>query len=346
MKKKKVKLETESAVGSFLKKLFRPVSDGLYGISVAIHQKMPQKQKTGTQKRVGELVFYCAVLLIPMIQFLIMYVGVNVNSFIFAFQSYAFDPNTGKEVIGWVGFDNFTRFWKELIGDNAMMTRLVNSLIVYAVHLFVGTVLAILFSYYIYKGYKGTGFFRVTLMMPSILSSVVLVLIYKYMLDRAIPALFNCPPLMSGTLQEKFWLVILYNTLMGFGSSVLMYSNAMTRIPQSLTEYAQLEGCSPVKEFFYITLPLAYPTIETFLIIGLSNLFIDQANMFTFYNEDAADGLQTIGYYLFTQVFNERSTMTSYPYASAAGLTLTAITIPLVMVARHFLDKLDKGVEF
>jgi hypothetical protein len=38
--------------------------------------------------------------------------------------------------------------------------------------------------------------------------------------------------------------------------------------------------------------------------------------------------------------------MSSFPYISAAGLVLSAITIPVVMIARKFLDKLDKEVEF
>lgn len=347
MKKKKEKLEKESVVGSFLKKIFRPVSDGIYDASVFIYNKLPKKQTTTTKKRVGEACFYWLGLAIPLLQFILMYVVVNVNSFVLAFQSYEYNIMTGEEVIEWIGFKNFQDFWTAFTSNPLMLGRIKNSFIVYAVHLFVGTVLAILFAYYVYKGFKGTEFFRVTLFMPSILSPVVLVMIYMQFVEKAIPVLFGVEGLLSSGLESTFWTVIFYNIFMGFGSGMLMYSNAMGRIPDSLTEYAQLEGCTPIKEFFYITLPLIYPTIETFLIIGLSNLFIDQANLFTFFMEGAQNsGMETIGYHLFQTVFTERSSMTSFPYAAAAGLTLTAITIPVVMTARYFLNKLDKGVEF
>lgn len=346
MKRKKQKIEKESEIGIFFKRIFRPVSDAVYNCSVAIHNKIPHKQMTGKRKRIGEAVFYWAILIVPIIQFLLMYVAVNLRSFSFAFQSYKFDVKTGQEIIGWVGFANFKRFITEISADSVMLLRLKNTMIVYAIHLFVGTVLAILFAYYIYKGFKGTTVFRVVLFMPSILSSVVLVLIFNYFVGRAVPELFGIKGLMSTTFEKKFATVIFYNTFMGFGSGMLMYSNAMGRIPESLTEYAKLEGCSATKEFFSITLPLIYPTVETFLIIGLANIFTDQANLFTFFLDDANREIQTIGYYLFQTIFTERSSMTSYPYASAAGLTLTAITIPIVMVARYFLNKLDKGVEF
>lgn len=345
MKKKKEKVEKDGLVSSLLKKVTRPVSDKLYDVSVAIHKRLPQKQKTGKQKRLGEAIFYWAVLAIPILQFLIMYVYVNIDSVLFAFQSYHRDAKTAEITVGWVGLDNFKLFVSEITGNELMLGRLKNSLIVYGVHLFVGTVLAILFAYYIYKGYTGANGFRVILMLPSILSSVVLVLIFKFIVEDAFPVLFKIPNLLAGSFNQRFWTIIAYNTFMGFGSGMLMYSNAMGRIPDSLVEYAKLEGCSPLREFWSITLPLIYPTVQTFLIIGLAAVFTDQANLFTFFSEQAPQQLQTIGYYLYNTVFTERSDMTSYPYAAAAGLTLTAVTIPIVMIARVLLNKLDKGAE-
>ncbi|MDE5896584.1 MAG: ABC transporter permease subunit, partial [Clostridia bacterium] len=227
-----------------------------------------------------------------------------------------------------------------------MLRRLMNSLIVYACRLCVGTVLALFFSYYIYKEFVGSKFFRYMLMLPAFISPVVLVMIYMYVVDRAIPALFQTPSAFAGTAGMQLFVVILYQTFAGFGMGVLMYSNAMSRVPVSVIEYGKLEGISPIREFFSIVLPLIYPTLETFLIIGLSAVFTDQANLFTFFNENASYPIQTIGYWLYKEVFSSKATMSSYPYMSAAGLVFTAITIPIVMIARYFLNKLDKEVEF
>ena len=61
MKKKKEKIEQDGLVTSLLKKLTKPVSDKLYDVSVAIHKRLPHKQKTGKQKRIGEAIFYWAI---------------------------------------------------------------------------------------------------------------------------------------------------------------------------------------------------------------------------------------------------------------------------------------------
>ncbi len=340
------KNKTGGRVGTFFSKIFSSVKLALYDLKVKIYNLFPHnKRKTYKHRRVKEVIFCYAVLLLPIIQFAIMYVGVNINTFLLAFRSYTINTD-GTATLTWVGLLNFKTFVTEILGQPQMGRRFLNSLLVYGVNLFVGTVLAILFSYYVYKKFKGTEFFRVMLLLPSICSPVVLILIYSYIADRFLPAVFGVKGLLAGSPWRTFIWIIVYNVFMGFGTGVLMYSNAMSRIPESLVESAKLDGITPMKEFFKITLPLAYPTIETFLIVGLANLFIDQANLFTFYNQEAPIMLQTVGYYLFTQVFTERSTMSSFPYASAAGLTLTIITVPIVMIARFFLDKLDKGAEF
>ncbi len=308
--------------------------------------KTIEKKKGGfKQKRRQELTFYWLILAIPLLQFCIMYIGVNFNSFLLAFKSYKVSTS-GEIITGWVGLANFKTFITDIIENKLITGMFVNSLTVYVIRLFCGTVLSLFFSYYVYKKFKGTEFFRFMLILPSVISSIAFVLIFKYIADRFIPQIFDVPGLLTQAPKTTFGYIMAFNIFFGFGSGVLMYSNAMSRIPESLVEYSKLEGCTPIKEFFIITMPLIYPTLETFLVIGIANIFIDQANLFTFYTNSADINIQTVGYYLFTQVFNNRSSMSSFPYASAAGLTLTAITIPVVMIAKHFLDKLDKGVEF
>ncbi len=358
MKKKKVKVEQEGFISSLLGKITRPIKDAFYTLQVKIHQLLhrnkPKKAMSGQRKRVGETIFYWAILAFPLFQFAVMYIYVNFNSILMAFQNYTVNKD-GSATIEWAKpiFYNFQEFFREFSNSEGMSQRFINSLIVYAWNICFTTVLGILFSYYVYKKYFGAGAFRVILMLPSVISSIVLVMIFKYIVERVLPELgpkmgFEVPKLLTQSGYKLLFVILAFNTFCGFGSSVLMYSNAMSRIPESLVEYAQLEGCSPFKEFWHITLPLAYPTIETFLIVGVANIFIDQANLYTFYNSnmEMCTDIQTVGYYLYVIVQKNSTTRSEYNYASAIGLTLTAVTIPVVMGARWLFDKFDKGAEF
>ncbi len=301
------------------------------------------KMSRGRRK---EAIFYWAILAFPLLQFFLMYVCVNFNSFLLAFKHYEINAEDASKVITFAGFDNFKLFLYNVFQGEQLGTMFKNSLVFFFFSTGVGTTLTLLFSFYITKRYKATEFFKFMLILPSVISPVAFVLIFKYVADFAIPELLGVQGLLMGTTSQKFTTITLFNIFIGFGSGVLMYSNAMSKIPDSITESCKLEGCGPLREFFSMTLPLIYPTIETFLIIGISALFTQQANLFTFYTNSAHPSLRTIGYELYLMVFQDRATMAEFPYASAAGLTLTAITIPLVLVSKHFLNKLDKGVEF
>ena len=332
-----------------MRRFFRRAEEGVLIPECVFHEVIPlmagNKLRNFAQKRrVGELIFYCCLIALPLLQFVIMYVVVNINSILLAFKKYDVKLD-GSATVAWVGLANFKKFAREIF-QTEMLVRLKNSLIVYGCSLFVGTVLALLFSYYIYKSYRASGFFRYMLMMPSFMSPVVMVLIFNYVIEYALPGIFHIQSLFDGPPLQKLMVVTLYNTLIGFGSGVLMYSNAMSRVPIGLIEYGKLEGITPLREFVSVILPLIYPTLETFLIIGIAAIFTNQANLFTFYGENAPYSIQTIGYWLYKEVFTGKSSMAQFPYLSAAGLVLTAITIPVVMTARHFLNKLDKGVEF
>lgn len=350
MKKKKVKIEQDGALGLLIKRITQPISDAIYALRVKLHAKLHKNKKptSGQRKKVGEMIFYWVVLAFPLFQFAIMYVYVNFNSILMAFQAYI-PQKDGSLLIVPVGLDNFRavidNLFNPLRTDGLTLNHFSNSLILYGLSVVITLPLSVLFSYYIYKNYVGAGAFRVLLMMPSILSGVVFALIFKIIGDTVFPQL-GLDPLFTGRGGLELLMVLFFfNLFVGFGSSVLMYSNAMSRIPDSLVEYAQLEGCTPLKEFLSITLPLAYPTIETFLIIGIAAIFTNEGNAYTFYSESAPDDIRTVGYYLFT-IIRHAKTRSDHNEAAAAGLLLTAVTIPIVMISRFFLDKLDKGAEF
>ena len=105
------------------------------------------------------------------------------------------------------------------------------------------------------------------------------------------------------------WTVILYSVFLGFGTQVLLYSNAMEQISPSVLEAAQLDGVGNMGELFFIVLPDIMGTISTFMIATIAGAFINQANLYTFYGEWIATNMpdaNTLGSYMFVIVFNSR----------------------------------------
>lgn len=68
-------------------------------------------------------------------------------------------------------------------------------------------------------------------------------------------------------LNNPLGMVVLY---LGFGSglSVFMFSGFIKSIPIEIEEASMIDGCSPIKHFFYIILPILKPTAITVAILN------------------------------------------------------------------------------
>ena len=301
------------------------------------------KGKIRFSKRKKDMLFYLALLFIPLLQFAVFYVYVNINSILLAFQNYSFiDGSTFAK------FDNFKAVFSEISTNTVLQTSLKNTALVFVLGLVIGTMLPLLVSYYIYKEKPFAGVFRVILFMPSILSALVLVLAYKYFLEIAVPEIWlklfdiKIEGLLSNP-DSNFFFVLLYTYWFGFGSNFLLYLSAMSNISESVVESAKLEGVTPFQEFIYITLPLIYPTFVTFVVVNIGTLFINQINLYSIYEIYAPDHMQTIGYYLYKET--ARADMTGYPFLAAFGLLCTMVAVPCSLGIRWLLNKIGPSVE-
>lgn len=285
-------------------------------------------------------VFYILMLIFPLAQFAVFYIGVNLNSFLLAFQSY----NIGTSSFEWVGLENFRRLWQELVKFSTLRDALYNSLVVWFFTCFIGTVIAVFFSYYLYKRFSFHGFFKVILFIPSILPGIILVMIFKTFTNEALPAIgevlgLQIQPLMTLDSPAKFPMAAFFTVWAGFGLQVLVYTGSMEQISPSVIEAGKLDGATPFREFRSIVLPQILPTINTFLVVGITQIFVNQACLWSFFSWDIFPKEGTLGYYMFLLVNHPNYGLSEYGYASALGLCCTAVAVPLTCILRHYLTK-------
>ena len=249
--------------------------------------------------------------------------------------------------MSWVGFKNFGRIFGEFSSLPVMKYALKNSFLMLLINLVVGISTGLFFSYYIYKERFASGFFKVIVYMPSIISSVVLVFMYRYLADQYIPMLLNkiFGKQMGGFLSITnenmiFPTVIFYSLWMSFGTPIMLYVGAMKEIDESIIEAAQVDGVTPFKEFLLIVFPQVFPTFIIFMTTTISALFVNQLNLFTFYHIGADIKFQTMGYYLYVKVLKSTG-YADYPYCAAFGLLTTAVTGVMLFAVRKLLNKIN-----
>jgi len=301
-----------------------------------------QSKPAGLKKKffTKDLLFYVVMLAFPVLQFCIFYIGVNARSFAYAFQTIRFSD--GKYVIEWT-FDTLKQAFSN-ITSQTMLGYIGTSFLAYLLTYFIGTTLALLFSYFIYKKLPMGGLFKVFLFLPSIISAIVIAVIFLYFVENAIPAISKdlFGKTMKGLFENsdtRFGTVIFYNVFISFGTSVLMYSNAMSSIPNEVIEAAKIDGCSPFREFISVVLPSIFPTISTFAITSVAAIFLNQLSLFSLFGVYADPNVITIGYYLYKETVLSASNEMSYPGLCALGFLLTLIGVPMTLLTKFLLDK-------
>ena len=176
------------------------------------------------------------------------------------------------------------------------------------------------------------------------ISNLAFVLIYKYMVERMVPyvfdALFNVEiqGLLTNT-ETRYGTILFYNLWTCFGVNVIMYSSSMANISDSIIEASHIDGVNAWQEFFHIVIPRIYSTVVVFVVAGVSVLFTNQMSVMDFKGAFADSELTTIGYYLYSRIVRAETQEVQYPYFAALGLMLTIVAVPLAILIKKSLEK-------
>lgn len=293
-------------------------------------------------KRKQDLIFYIVMLAYPVVQFLVFYIGVNVNSFLMAFQRYDVTVNEFVFLPIRDFFKNFVDVFDALTTETVFPYAFKNALIAYAAG-FITTAFSLIFSYYIYKKYPLHGTIKVILFTPSIISGIVLVSIFIEFMEVVVPSIYTgvTGKELLGMLSNpdtRFGTVLFYCVWMGFGGSILLYVGAMNNISDSVIEACKLDGANTLEEIVHIVLPLIYPTFVTFIVVGVGGILTNQMGLYSFFGPNAKENIQTFGYYFFRET--KYATETRYPFLATMGIMMTFVVAPLTLFVKWAMEKI------
>ncbi len=301
--------------------------------------KKQKKTFFNSRKIRSRIIFASLILLVPVIQQIIFYIGVNFNSFLQAFQIYEYNPDGMGFIIKFAGIENFANAVK-LIADRGYL--LGNSFLMYIFSLIISLPLALIFSFYVYKKFPLSKVFRVILFMPQIVSMLVFSLLFKYLVTEVYMKITGETLGLLVNQSTRIPVLIFFNIWISFGVNTILYSGAMSGIDNSIVESAQLDGVNLMQEFIHITFPMIFSTFTSFIVIGIAGICTNQANLYNLFGEQAQE-MATLGYYLFASAkhadYTANLSYATFGELSALGLILTAIVAPVTLGVKALLEK-------
>ncbi len=298
---------------------------------------MGKKKKLGNS--LNRKVFIGATLILPLLNWLVFWVYVNLDGFKMAFQ----DQRTGAWTLG-----NFAEIWTLLTAPGGELGIAFRNTLLYFIESNVLLVLNLMVAYFIYKKIRGYKAYRVIFYLPGIISSVILTTIFQEFIKPFGP-LGSLLKMIGITMPETGLLgssatatytIMVYNVWVGFSGWVLLFTSSMARIPEEVLEAAKLDGCGAFREMFSIVLPMILPMFSTLLILNFTGIFGASGPILLF--TQGKFETTTISYWLFQRVYGNGGYggTGTYNLVSAFGLCLTAVAVPLTMGLRKLTDKL------
>lgn len=281
-----------------------------------------------------KVIFLITAMALPLIQFFIMYVMVNANSILLSFKDY-----NGDGTFSFVGFKHFGQVLKDFSSVSAMKIMLENSIIMYLVTSPLMIVACMLLAYTIWKKVLFSKFFSVILFLPSILPSLIFVILGNFVFKNLVPAITGIPE--HGEMlnpPQGFITLLWYQFFVSFGPNTIYFLGSMSNISPSVVEAGKLDGANSFREFIHIVFPSIFPTLTSLIVVGFVSIFNNQGYILAFYGVQASDSVKTFGYYIYTRVKNAVNYY-DYPYTAAMGMIFTIIAIPVVLLIRHLMEK-------
>jgi ABC-type sugar transport system permease subunit len=314
-------------------------------VSVRQDEKTATAQKTKNQYKINQLLFVWGWLAIPIIAWIVFYWYLNFSSFVGAFQ----DPLTDK-----FSLINFKNIWKEITAGDTNLGSLAvgfeNTLKYFLLELFVKYPIQLVCCYFLYKQIKGYKAYRFIFYLPAILPGVALSSVFKEVVaGNGILAQLGFAIPKTGLLGSYLTAtdtIIAYSVWLCVCGNMLLLCGAMNRIPVEVLEAARLDGVKPAKEFIYLILPMIWPTLSTLLILTCCGFLNSSGPILLLAPDSYSLRTTTISYWIFEKVYANGSHGTGqYNLVSAAGMLLSAVAVPCVLLIRKLLD-LVPSVEY
>nr|WP_152188376.1 sugar ABC transporter permease [Georgenia satyanarayanai] len=265
--------------------------------------------------------------------FLIFTAGAMVWSLFIAFSDY----NLATGQMRPVGTRNFAN----LIEDPRVATSLANTLF-YAIMLVpLEIVFALTLALLLSKLGRGSGVFRTIYYLPKMTPAVATAAVFFLLLNGNTGAINQGLGVLG--IDGPQWLVdpdwvkpsIVLMSLWAVSGTMVIFLAALKNVPQELYEVSSIDGAGPVRQFFWITLPMISPALFFNVIVLSIAAFqtFDQAYLLFWRDQNNAAPEASLFYavYLFQQAFRQFN----FGFASAmAWLMFVIIMIVTVIQVR------------
>jgi len=241
-----------------------------------------------------------------------------------------------------IGLENYGR----ALHDPAFWTSLSNTAWFVIGTIPFTTALALALALAVQPAFRGRTAFRVGFFLPSVVSVVVLSLVFKGLyaptgpLNAVLRALGLPAPSWLLDPDTALPAIMAMDVWSASGYYMVIFLAGLEAIPRDLYDAARLEGASWWDCFVHVTLPLLRPTMLFVLVVNTVRSLQIFAEVFVMTRGGPLHRTTTVVYYLYEEAFYRFN----LGYASAVAYLLFALTLVLAWIQMRVVGRPTEAV--
>jgi len=233
---------------------------------------------------------------------------------------------------GWAGFENYTEIAKDQRFWHSLRLTAVYTSVSVMLQVVIGLALAMAF----FRGFKGQGVMRVSVLLPMILAPVVVGLSWRTLILTPEYGILDYLSILMGFgsrpwLVHPYWAlvsVILIHTWQWTPFAFLVFLASLNAMPPEPLEAALLDTRTAWQRFRFVILPMIRPAVYIVIIIRTMVALRAFAAIFSATGGGPGTATEILNLYAYRVSFNSLN----LGYGAALGTLLLLITVGISMV--------------
>ncbi len=251
-----------------------------------------------------------------------------------------YSPLRGSEW-NWVGLAHYQR----ALADRDLWNALRNTGIFVVGTIPFTTAAALGLALAVQPAFRGRTLFRVGFFLPSVVSVVVLSLVFKGLyaangsLNAALGAIGLPTPAWLQDPATALPAIMAMDVWAACGYYMLIFLAGLESIPEELHDAAKLDGAGAWTRFTHITLPLLRPTLLFVVVVNTIRSLQVFAEVFVMTRGGPLGSTTTVVFHLYEQAFGRFE----LGYASAIAWLLFALSMGLAWLQMRVIAEREEG---
>ena len=235
----------------------------------------------------------------------------------------------------WIGLDNYKRIFSDMV----MPVAFKNTAILIAGVLIFQVGFALLLAIMVDSAHHGFKLFRTVYFFPIVISGTAIglmfTLIYKYEygLLNYFVTLLGYDKQVWITPRTAIYLALIPVLWQYIGFYFVIFLTGIAKIPEDIYESAMLDGITPIKKIFYITIPMLKDVLVSTVVLVVSGCFRVFDTIYVITKGGPMNSSQLLSTSMYQTAFEKYNG----GYASAIAVVMILIGVLLTIGLRKLL---------